>query len=154
MGKVIDIVNQLVEPFVKTQGLELVDVEYVKEGENWILRVFIERPEGEVDLGDCEKVSKFLSERLDTDDPIKESYILEVSSPGLERPLKKLSDYDRFINEMVTIKTYGPINGEKEFTGILTSRQGEEIKIKKKEGEELIVPFKKIASAHLTVDFS
>ncbi|ACL69538.1 ribosome maturation factor RimP [Halothermothrix orenii] len=154
MGKITDRVEDLAQPIVESQGLELVDVEYVKEGENRVLRVFIENPEGEVTLDHCENVSKNLDEKLDEVDPIQESYILEVSSPGIERPLKKKEDFDRFSGKLAYIKTFAPVSGNKEITGIIKGRDGDNIKVLKKDDDkELEIPFSQIAKAHLMVDF-
>jgi len=153
MGKTTDRIKKLASPVADSFGLELVDVEFVKEGNNWTLRVFIEDPEGETDLEDCEAVSRKLSDLLDEKDPIEQSYILEVSSPGLERPLKKKADFDRFRDRLVAIKTYAPIKGEKEFKGILLKREGEDIFIKNDQEDVIKIPFDKIASAHLVIDF-
>ena len=99
-------------------GFELVDVEYVKEGSNWYLRAYIDKPGG-IAVDDCEVVSRRLSDILDEKDYIEDSYILEVSSPGLGRPLKKEKDFRRSLGEEVEIRTYRAIDRQKEFTGIL-----------------------------------
>ena len=133
MSKVIDTVSHLVTPMLDEMGLELVDVEYVKEGKDWFLRVFIDKPAG-IDIEECGMVSERLSEKLDELDPIPHNYFLEVSSPGAERPLKKTQDFENAIGKNVFIKTYEPINGEKQFEGVLTEFDGTnvsvEIKIK------------------------
>ena len=154
MSKNTEKVREIAEPIVKSQGLELVDVEYVKEGSNWILRVFIENNEGELNIDHCENISKILSKELDLIDPIKNSYILEVSSPGIERPLKTTEDYKRFKGELVKIKTYVPLNGEKEFVGNLQCIDDDIVKIKLKEQKGVVgIPLSKVASANLTIDF-
>lgn len=153
MGKTTDIISEIVETIVADYGLSLVDVEYVKEGDNWILRVYIENLEGDLSLEHCEKVSRRLSEILDEKDPITDSYILEVSSPGIERPLKKIADYKRFQGELAIIKTYAPIAGEKEFKGTLAGIEKEQVKIQLEGEKELVIPLARIASAHLTIDF-
>lgn len=154
MGKTIDKITEIVAPIVEEKNLDLVDVEFVKEGGNWFLRVFIEDEKGETSLDDCENVSRVLGEKLDRLDPIEQSYVLEVSSPGIERPLKKLTDYDRFIDKLATIKTYAPIDGIKEFTGIILKREGDDIYLQlKEEDKEITIPFNSIANAHLTFDF-
>ena len=99
--------------------LELVDVEFVKEGRDWFLRVYIDTPEGNIDIDQCALVSEKLSEELDRTDPITQNYFLEVSSPGAERPLKKEEDFQKAIGQYVFIKTYEPIDGMKEFEGYL-----------------------------------
>ena len=152
MSKTTKDVAKIAEPIVLAQGLDLVDVEYNKEGSDWKLKVFIENLDGDLTLDHCENVSKLLSEELDREDPIAQSYILEVSSPGLERPLKKPEDYKRFLGELVKVKTYGPIGGKKEFEGELIYFEEDIVKIKEEEGV-IEIPFNKIADAHLTVDF-
>lgn len=110
--------EQLLVPIVDANRFELVDVEYVKEGTNFYLRAYIDKPGG-ITIDDCEKVSRALSDALDQEDFIPEAYIMEVSSPGLGRPLKKPKDYERSIGKDVEIRTYRAINNEKEFVGAL-----------------------------------
>ncbi|WP_408954507.1 ribosome maturation factor RimP [Natroniella sp. ANB-PHB2] len=152
MGKSVErIVMELAEPIVVSQGLELVDVEYNKEGPDWILRVFVDNIDG-VSLDDCQQVSRDLSEQLDLKDPIEQSYLLEVSSPGIDRPLKTKQDFKRFSGELVEISTYAPVNGKKELTGKLLGLEGENVKLSL-DGEELSIPFSKIAKTKLAVEF-
>ncbi|MFP4660966.1 MAG: ribosome maturation factor RimP [Halanaerobiales bacterium] len=154
MGRVSNEVERIAQPIVKNEGLELVDVEYVKEGENYFLRLFIDNEKKEIGLKECEKISNALSEELDSIDPIEQSYILEVSTPGIERPLKKIEDFDRFEGELVTLKTYAPINGKKEFTGIILKRDEQTVRIELKENDEIVeLSYSSIASARLTVEF-
>ena len=110
----------LVTPIVEKYGFELVDVEYVKEGGNFYLRAYVDKPGG-ITVEDCETVSREFSDKLDEADFIDEAYIMEVSSPGLGRPLKKEKDFKRSMGEEVEIRTYRPINREKEFYGVLTA---------------------------------
>lgn len=110
--------EEILLPLVASHGFELVDVEYVKEGGNWYLRAYIDKPGG-ITVDDCEVISRALSDRLDEQDFIDEAYILEVSSPGLGRPLKKEKDYIRSMGELVEVRTYRPIDRQKEFTGVL-----------------------------------
>ena len=105
-------------PLMEEYHFELVDVEYVKEAGNWYLRAYIDK-EGGITVDDCEVVSRRLGEWLDEKDFIEDSYILEVSSPGLGRPLKKDKDFDRSIGEDVDIKLYKPMNKQKDYTGTL-----------------------------------
>jgi ribosome maturation factor RimP len=116
----------LVLPIIEANNFELVDVEYVKEAGNWYLRVYVDK-EGGIAVDDCEVVSRALSDKLDVDDFIEDSYILEVSSPGLGRPLKKEKDYVRSIGKEVDIHLYKSIEKQKEFTGVLKSYTKEEI---------------------------
>ncbi|MGI8384424.1 ribosome maturation factor RimP [Robertmurraya sp. P23] len=156
MSKVIEVVEQIVEPIVNDLNLELVDIEYVKEGKSWFLRVFIDKEQG-IDIEECGIVSEKLSEKLDELDPIPYNYFLEVSSPGAERPLKKQKDYEKAIGKNVHIKTYEPIDGEKTFEGVLTNFTGDtvtvEVKIKTRK-KTIEIPFEKVANARLAVTFS
>ena len=110
--------EELVLPIVEEHQFELVDVEYVKEGSSWYLRAYIDKPGG-ITVDDCEAVSRQLSDLLDEKDFIDDAYILEVSSPGLGRPLKKDKDFARSIGETVELRTFRAVEHEKEFTGIL-----------------------------------
>ncbi|MCM3600152.1 ribosome maturation factor RimP [Robertmurraya korlensis] len=156
MSKVIEVVEQIVEPIVNDLNLELVDIEYVKEGKSWFLRVFIDKEQG-IDIEECGMVSEKLSEKLDELDPIPYNYFLEVSSPGAERPLKKQKDYEKAVGKNVHIKTYEPIDGEKIFEGVLTNYTGDnltvEVKIKTRK-RTIEIPIEKVASARLAVTFS
>ncbi|KKK39565.1 hypothetical protein WQ57_02430 [Mesobacillus campisalis] len=155
MSKVIETIEGLVTPIVTDLGLELVDIEYVKEGKNWFLRVYIDKDNG-VDIEECGLVSERLSEKLDAIDPIPHNYFLEVSSPGAERPLKKEKDFHKAIGKNVYIKTYEPIDDEKTFEGLLTAFDGETVKVEikiKTRKKEIAIPYTKIASARLAVIF-
>ncbi|MFN2746266.1 ribosome maturation factor RimP [Bacillus sp. z60-18] len=155
-NKVIDIASEMVQPILDNLQLELVDIEFVKEGQNWFLRVFIDSDDG-VDIEECAKVSEALSEKLDEADPIKQNYFLEVSSPGAERPLKKEADFMKALGKNVYIKTYEPIEGNKEFEGKLTAFDGEiaEITVTIKTRQKRInIPYEKIAKARLAVSFN
>ena len=156
MGKkVTEIVEELATKILENEDLELVDVEYVKEGKNWFLRVYIDKESG-VDIDECGMVSERLSEKLDELDPIEHNYFLEVSSPGAERPLKKEKDFLNAIGKHVNIKTYEPIEGSKEFEGTMLSYTPEEItlsiKIKTRQ-KEVSIPVEKVAKARLAVVF-
>lgn len=155
MSKVTEVVAELVSPIVTDAGLELVDIEYVKEGRDWFLRVYIDKETG-IDIEECGLISEKLSEKLDEIDPIPHNYFLEVSSPGAERPLKKDKDFERAIGKNVFIKTYEPIEGEKGIEGILIEFNGEMIKVevKIKTRKKIIeIPFEKVANARLAVTF-
>lgn len=151
MARVRDVVFDLAQPIVESKGLELVDVEYNKEGEDWILRVFIDKEDG-ITIDDCQQVSEDLSTHLDVEDPIEHSYLLEVSSPGLDRPLRSEEDFSRFAGELVEVSTYAPIEGQKEFTGELLGLEEGNIKLLI-DGEELLIPQEKVAKTKLTVEF-
>ena len=143
-------VAEWVEEIVAGSDLELVDVEYVKEHESWILRVFLDKPGG-IDLDDCQSVSQILDQKLDEEDPIPGSYSLEVSSPGLERPLKKEADFQRFVGRSVEIRTYRGIHGRKRFTGMLEGLQDQNVLLKW-EGETIEIPLELIAKANLAME--
>ncbi|WP_100330948.1 ribosome maturation factor RimP [Bacillus xiapuensis] len=156
MSKVIEIVEQLAKPIAEELHLELVDVEYVKEGKNWFLRVYVDKETG-VDIEECGIVSERLSEKLDEADPIPYNYFLEVSSPGAERPLKKTADYERAVGKRVNVKTYEPIAGEKVFEGTLLSFEESELTIEymvKTSKKQVQIPMEKVAKARLAVSFS
>ncbi|MFD0680111.1 MULTISPECIES: ribosome maturation factor RimP [unclassified Paenibacillus] len=150
-AQIKSVVESLLQTYMEENGFELVEVEYVKEGSNWFLRVYVDK-EGGIDIDDCGRISEFLSEKLDEDDPIPTAYFLEVSSPGAERPLKKVQDYYNAVGENVFVTTYEPINGLKEFEGTLLSFNEEtvEIEIGKKKHA---IPFNKVAGARLAIVF-
>ncbi|MFC7372208.1 ribosome maturation factor RimP [Fictibacillus iocasae] len=153
--KITELTAELVTPIVAEAGLELVDVEFQKEGKNWFLRVFIDSDKG-IDIEECGLVSEKLSEKLDELDPIEQPYFLEVSSPGVERPLKKPEDVTKAIGKNVHMKLYESINGEKAFEGLLKDFDGEtvtlEIKVKTAV-RKVQFPYSKVASARLAVVF-
>ena len=129
--------EELLLPIIEEYQFELVDVEYVKEGGNWYLRAYIDK-EGGITVDDCELVSRRMSDLLDEKDFVEESYIFEVSSPGLGRPLKKEKDYQRSLGKEVEIRTYKAIEKEKEFYGLLKSYDETTIKIEMEEDKEMI----------------
>ena len=120
--------EQLLSPIAEKYGVEIYDVEYVKEGSDWYLRAYIDKPEG-VNIVDCENVSRALSDALDAEDYIPDAYILEVSSPGLGRTLKKDRHFEKSLGAEVEVKTYKPIDGQKEFKGILEAYDADTITI-------------------------
>lgn len=128
MKRITEIVRELAEPVVLENGCTLWDVEYVREAGQWYLRVYIDK-EGGVDILDCEAISRRVSDLLDEADPIESSYIFEVGSAGAERPLRRASDFERFMGSPVTLKTYRPRNGRKEFAGILTGYENGAVEI-------------------------
>jgi len=144
-------VEELAVPIIKENKCELVDIEYVKEGPNWYLRLYIDK-QGGVTVEDCQRVSETLSDVLDEVDPIEHSYILEVSSPGVERPLKSQRDYDYFRGREVEIKLYSPVDGKKEFTGVLEGLENGVVTVSTPEGK-LQFQKDKIASTRLAFKF-
>ena len=126
----------LLEPIVTELGFELVDVEYVKEGGTWYLRAYIDKPGG-IAVDDCEAVSRRFSDILDEKDYIADSYVFEVSSPGLGRPLKKEKDFVRNMGKEIEIRTYRAIDRCKEFYGTLTSYDADSVTITDEEGKTI-----------------
>ena len=112
------VITELAKPIVEGLNYELVDVEFIKEGANWYLRIYIDKPGG-INIDDCQTVSEKISDILDKEDPIEQSYYLEVSSPGLERPLKTERDFIKYKGELVEVKVFQPIDGKKIFEGEL-----------------------------------
>ncbi|WP_328803399.1 ribosome maturation factor RimP [Paenibacillus silvestris] len=145
------VIEDMLKDFIEQNGFELVDIEYVKEGSNWFLRVYADK-EGGIDIDDCGRISEYLSVQLDEKDPIADAYFLEVSSPGAERPLKKTQDYYKAVNSHVFVTTYEQIEDSKEFEGLLVSFDEQDliIEIGKK---KVTIPFTKVASARLAIVF-
>jgi ribosome maturation factor RimP len=139
-------------PIVDELGFELVDVEYVKEGSTWYLRTYIDKPGG-ITIDDCEVVSRRLSDILDEKDYINDAYIMEVSSPGLGRPLKKDKDFKRSMGEEVEIRTYRMVDKKKEFTGILAAYDAETVTIEFEDGTTKTFNRGDIALIRLAFDF-
>ncbi len=127
--------EELLAPIVQEGGYEVVDVEYVREGGNRYLRAYIDKPGG-ITVDDCEAVSRLLSDRLDEEDFIEESYILEVSSPGLGRPLRKEKDYIRNMGELIEIRTFRPIDKQKDFCGVLRAYDSDTVTIEEEDGSQ------------------
>ena len=144
--------EQLLTPIVEEYGFERVDVEYVKEGSTWYLRSYIDKPGG-ISIDDCEKVSRRLSDLLDQEDFIEDAYIMEVSSPGLGRPLKKEKDFRRSLGEEVEIRTYRMIDKQKEFTGILKDYDENTVTITLADETEKTFDKDDIALIRLAFDF-
>lgn len=147
--------EELLVPIAEANHVEIYDVEYVKEGSDWYLRCYIDKEEG-VSIDDCEAVSRMLSDKLDETDFIDDAYILEVSSPGLGRQLKKDRHLEKSLLEEVDVKTYRPIDGTKEFRGILKAFDENTITlgaVSSKEAEDIVFNRKEIAAIKLTLDF-
>jgi len=139
--------RQLFEPVVGAMGYELVGVECTGIGHSGMLRVYVDK-KGGITVDDCQKVSYQLSGLLDVEDPIHGSYTLEISSPGLDRPLFQAQDFDRFAGELVRIRLDGPLNGQRKYVGKLHGMQGDNVAIEV-DGIELHVPLSHIAQARL-----
>ena len=144
--------EEILEPIMKENDFELVDVEYVKEAGPWYLRAYIDKPGG-IMVDDCEVVSRELSDILDEKDFIDEAYILEVSSPGLGRPLKKEKDFARSLGEEVEVRTYRAIDRQKEFIGILKDYDKDTVTIEYEDGETMTFDKADIALIRLAFDF-
>ena len=147
MAKVTDVVAALAAPIVEEAGCTLWDVEYVKEAGEWFLRVYIDR-EGGVDIDCCEAVSRPLSDKLDETDPIQGAYTFEVSSAGLDRALRKPEHFEKCLGEQVDVKLYRPVEGRKEYTGVLTGCEDGDVLVDGKRFEK-----KDVAQVRLHVTF-
>ena len=152
MEKVTELTARLAEPVIAEQGCTLWDVEYVKEAGTWYLRVLIDK-EGGVDILDCEAISRKLSDLLDEADPIEGSYTFEVSSAGAERPLKRPSDFERFLGSPVLVKTYKPKDGRKEFAGVLAGYDNGAVLLDMGGAEPLRFEKPELALVRLRVEF-
>ena len=144
--------EELLLPIVSRYGVEIYDIEYVKEGSDWYLRAYIDK-EGGVNINDCEAVSRALSDELDRTDFIADAYILEVSSPGLGRMLKKDKHLQKSIGQAVEVKTYKPVNGSKEFEGSLKAFDEKQITLDTDDSGELVLERSDIAAIRLAFDF-
>ncbi len=151
MAKVTELVAKLAAPAVEAAGCELWDVEYVREAGVWYLRLYIDKAGG-VDILDCEKVSRAVSDLLDEADPIEGSYTFEVSSAGAERPLKRPGDFARFMGSPVLVKLYKGRDGRKEFAGELAGYEDGAITITVG-GEAMTFPANEVALCRLRVEF-
>ncbi|MBY7143633.1 ribosome maturation factor RimP [Virgibacillus sp. NKC19-3] len=154
-SQVVKTTEQLLQPILEKRELELVDINYEKEGKNWFLRIYIDKTGG-VDISECGDVSEELSEKLDETDPIKEAYFLEVSSPGVERPLKTKEDFQNNLHKNIFVKLYEPIDGSKEYEGTLKSFTNHLVTIEynvKTQKKQVEIPYDKIAKARLAVMF-
>ena len=147
-----EIAENLVTPITESMGISVYDVEYVKEGSDHYLRIYIDKPGG-VNINDCEAVSRAFSEKLDEADPIPDAYIMEVSSPGLGRTLKKDRHFEKSIGEDVDIKLFEAVEGSKEHSGVLKSFDKETVTITTEDGTDKSFSRKGIASTRLKIDF-
>jgi len=136
--KVEDIVYELAKPVTDRYNFEIVEVEYKKEGPDWYLRLYIDK-EGGITIDDCQSVSEELSGLLDEADPIEQSYIFEVSSPGVERPLKTDRDYEKNNGKLIEIKLFTPLNGKKVYEGILRGHTPGVVEIEAEDGNTVQV---------------
>ena len=151
MAKVSDLTAALAEPIAAAQGCTLWDVEYVKEAGEWYLRVYIDK-EGGVSINDCEAVSRPLSDALDEADPIEGSYVLEVSSAGADRPLKKPEHFAAFLGTEVEVRLYRAVDGRKDHVGVLSGYENGDVTIETADGPKTFVK-KDVAQTRLYVRF-
>ena len=155
LKNIVETVSELVTPIVDQYQFELVDVEFTKEGSDWFLRVYIDKPGG-IDIDECVMVSEQLSEKLDEMDPITQAYFLEVSSPGAERPLKKEEDWQQALADeaYIHVSLYQKVDGEKQYEGFLLQRDDDTITLKiriKTRVKEIVIERKNIAKARLAI---
>ncbi len=152
MGKapVTQSVIELIEPGLLAKGLELVDVEFKKEGKNWVLRVFIDK-EGGVTLEDCQKISRLAGDLIEVEEVIEPAYTMEVSSPGLNRILKKEKDFIKFSGKKICVQCHAPLNGRKKFTGILKDFKNQSIHLEV-DGQLQIISINRVAKANLVIE--
>ena len=144
-------IQRLVRPIVEAEEMELVDVEY-KKGQNSVLRIFIDKPEG-VNVSDCTKISTQVGAFLDIEDLIENNYVLEVSSPGLDRPLKNKADYDRNKGKLIKVSLYAPLEGKKTFIGRIIGADDQKVILKEKSDKVIDIPFAAIAKGKLKIEF-
>lgn len=145
------LVVDFLAPITKEYGVELWDVEFKKEGPNYVLRVFIDKTDG-ISIEDCERVSRALEAVLDEKDPIPQAYLLEVSSAGLDRIIKYPEHFKKCMGKDVDVKLFAPIDGSKEFTAALCGYDGETVTFQI-DGEEITLPLEKISSIRQSIDF-
>lgn len=152
MGKapVTQSVIELIEPGLLAKGLELVDVEFKKEGKNWVLRVFIDK-EGGVTLEDCQKISRLAGDLIEVEEVIEPAYTMEVSSPGLNRVLKKEKDFIKFSGKKICVQCHAPLNGRKKFTGILIDFKNQSICLEV-DGQLQTISINRVAKANLVIE--
>ncbi len=150
-NRVEETIKSLVPPLIEPSGFELLEVEYQKEGNNWILRLFIDHEKG-IDLDDCQMVSNLVSDELDKLDPIPHAYLLEVSSPGIDRPLKNARDFQRFQGHQVRIKLFVPKSGKKDYQGELMGIEDGLVVIRSA-NEKLFFRLEEIAKANIMAEF-
>lgn len=158
MSRVVDEVRVVVQPIVDEQNLELVDMEFLKEGKNWFLRIYIDKPGG-IDIEECALISEKVSEALDAidPDPIPQAYFLEVSSPGAERPLKTEADMQNAIGKYVHLSFYQAIDGEKFYEGTLKEVNDDSVVLTiriKTRTKDIEIERKQIANARLAINFN
>lgn len=153
--KITETAEELLQDFLQEEGYELYDSEFIKEGKDWFLRIYIDKPEEEGYIGteDCEKVSRYLSDKLDEADPIDKEYYLEVSSPGMDRVLAKPEHYLRYVGREVEVKLYKGKDGTKNIKGTLTSADGDKVVVTDESGKVWDLTMEEIAKTRLAIVF-
>ncbi|WP_324824177.1 ribosome maturation factor RimP [Sinanaerobacter sp. ZZT-01] len=155
--KITELIASELQPFLEENNYELFNVEFLKEGRDWFLRIFIEKCINDqyenIGTDDCEKVSRFLSERLDKLDPIEQNYYLEVSSPGIDRPLINKKDFERFKGSLVDVSLYEAIDGQKLITAKLVQLLEDKLILLDEQEHQIELPLDKIAKTKLSVVF-
>ena len=144
--------EELLMPIAEVSQVEIYDVEYVKEGSNWYLRAYVDK-EGGITINDLESVSRILSDKLDEEDFISDAYILEVSSPGLGRPLKKDKDFDRNMGNEIEVHLYRAVDRQKQFVGLLKAYNADTITIENEDGSETDIDRVNVSLVRPTIDF-
>jgi len=146
----LEIIANMLTPVVEAQGVTLYDLEFIKEGSDRILRLYIDKEPG-IDIEDCEKVSRACEVVLDEEDPIEQSYYLEVSSPGVERKLSKPAHYERYTGHKIALRLYGPLDGQRNFKGQLTRYENDTLILTEENGTIRNIPLSQIGNCKLVV---
>jgi ribosome maturation factor RimP len=150
LQKIKEEIQSVVEPILEEEGFELVDLEYHREKTGWVLRLYADK-EGGINIADCARISEWVGDVLEVKDIIPGAYTLEVSSPGLDRPLKKIKDFMRAINKSVRVQTSQPVDGRKNFKGTLWAVEGDCITVECEEGTLYRIPLNQVARARLII---
>jgi len=159
---VVSRAEALVDPLVRAEGFDLVELEYVREPQGWVVRLFIDRPgrdpmskDGGIGLEECAKVSHAVETALEVEDLVPHAYALEVSSPGINRPLRRPEHFQKVVGKRVKVKTFGPVGQppRKSFTGTLVQSSGSDITVQVEGGGAFQIPIRDIAKANLDFDF-
>lgn len=154
---IVETVSKIAEPIAKENNFQIVDIEYLKEGKNWFLRIYIDK-HGGVDLNDCARFNQLVSEKMDTiePDPIPYAYYLEVSSPGAERPLKTKEDFEKSLGQYINLTLYNPVEGQNVYEGTLNELTEKKVKMivkDKTKEKEIEIQRDNISKARLAIEF-
>jgi len=150
--EILDRVRVIAEPILSNEGMELVEIEYRRESKGWVLRLYIDNERG-VTLDDCTRISQEIGRNLDVEDFISNAYTLEVSSPGLARPLKKEKDFMKYRNHVIRVKTFDPIGKRRQFKGKLLGLSENRIEIEI-DRDTFQIPLSNVAKANLEIDWN